>query len=67
MKVMTTENVMLHLHGKNQAKLVFSKNPCVFTILINFFKKRNNSAIITGRIPHEMMVFTMHLLRAQER
>ena len=40
MKVMTTENVMLHLHGKNQAKWVFSKNQCVFTILINLFKKK---------------------------
>ena len=31
MKVMTTENVMLHLHGKN---------PCVFAILIIFFFKK---------------------------
>ena len=39
MKVLTTENVMLHLHGKNQAKWLFSKNPCVFTIFVIFFVK----------------------------
>ena len=38
MNVMTTENVMLHLHGKNQSKWLFSKNPRVFTILHNFSK-----------------------------
>ena len=40
MNVLTTENVMLHLHGKNQSKRVFSKNPGVFTISQNFSKKK---------------------------
>ena len=40
MNVLTTENVMLHLHGKNQSKRVFSKNPGVFTISHNFSKKK---------------------------
>ena len=64
MNVITTENVMLHLHGKTQSKRVFSKNPHVFAF---FFAKNWNNADISGRIHQIMMVFTIHMLRAQER
>ena len=30
MKLMTTENVMLHLHGKNQCEVRFFKKPMRF-------------------------------------
>ena len=50
------------------SEVSFFKKPMRFYNFDQFlFKKRNNSAIITKRIHHEMMVFTMHLLRAQER
>ena len=68
MKVLTTENVMLHLHGKNQAKWLFSKKTCVFTIFVIFFvKKMDSTKDSTGMIHDKMVVFTIHLLRAQER
>ena len=50
------------------SEVSFFKKPMRFYNFDQFvFKKRNNSAIITKRIHHEMMVFTIHLLRAQER
>ena len=52
---------------KTNAKYVFSKNPCVFRILNNCFKKNlNKNAIITRSLHHETLFFTIHLLRAQE-
>ena len=38
MNALTTEIVMLHVHGKNP-KCLFSKSPGVFTIWHNFSKK----------------------------
>ena len=48
MNVITTENVMLHLHGKNNQSDFFQKNPHVFTILHHFSKKWNKNVDITG-------------------
>ena len=68
MNVITTKNVMLHLHGKTQSKRVFLKEPTRFCNFAYFFATNwNNNADISGRIHQIMMVFTIHMLRAQER
>ena len=39
MKLMTTENVMLHLHGKTNAKYVFQKTHAFLEFWTIFSKK----------------------------
>ena len=68
MNVMTTENVMLDLHGKNQAKCLFFKNPYVATISHMFFlEKKDNNADLTAMVHLKMIVFTINVLLALER
>ena len=67
MKVLTTENVMLHLHGKTQSKRDLLKTHTFLQFCIIFPKNWNNNADISGTFHQIMMVFTIHMLRAQER
>ena len=52
--------------GKTNQSDFFQKKHAFLQATMNF-EQMNKNANITGMIHHKMMVFTIHMLRAQER
>ena len=53
--------------GKTKQSDFFQKTNAFLQFLSDFNKKMDNTHDSTGMIHDKMMVFTIHLLRAQER